>query len=266
MPASDAELKALADVLETAADTLAYLQETGLRQVKLDPKTWAALTAPLPAAPQPALAPTPQALPRRSVAAEATVAVSQAKVRHLETMRANVVSCAACPLAAANRCFGGGSPEAPVAVVNGACMEGPAAPAVGSRLEGPAGELFDKMFAAIGLTRADLYITPALKCPVRGKPDTKAMVACQRHLVAELRTVAPKAIVVLGPVAAKTLFPNASADWMQHPGRWTMLDNRIPVTALHHPMRIMLLGDAVSRQLKTDNWKALQALRDRLKA
>lgn len=262
MPASEASLKAMAALLDETLDTLACLQETGVRQVRLSPTTWSALVAPLPSesVPEPVARPAAEQPPEQPAAAG-----SAAKSQALETLRRAVDACRACPLATGQRWRGVGSPDAPVAVVNAACMEGDAEPAVGSRLEGDAGKLFDRMFSAIGLSRADLYITSALKCPVPGKPDGRAMLACRKHLVAELRAVSPKVIVALGPVAAKVLFPNASADWIQHPGRWNVFDNRTPAMLLHHPMRIILLGEAVSRQLKADNWNALKALRDRLR-
>ena len=137
--------------------------------------------------------------------------------------------------------------------------------AQGSRLEGESGVLLGKMFAAIGLTPADLYITSALKCLVPGRPETPALRACAAHLRKELLLVAPQAIVLLGAVAAKALFPQGIAS-TGRVGQWNLFEGRIPTVALHHPMRLVMAGEALSVPLKRENWAALQALRDRLRA
>lgn len=161
--------------------------------------------------------------------------------------------------------MGRGEPwGARVAVVNGACLVGNDATAQGSRLEGEAGVLLERMFAAIGLSPADLYITSALKCPVRGRPEGAALRACSAHLRKELLLVAPQAVVLLGPVAAKALYPQGVAA-TGRVGQWNLLEGRLPTVTIHHPMRLLLLGETLSVPLKRENWAALQSLRDRLR-
>jgi DNA polymerase len=71
--------------------------------------------------------------------------------------------------------------------------------------------------ADAGLDRAGLYLTNAVKHfrwkstgsgrrRLHAKPDARHVVACRPWLTAELRSVAPRAVVALGATAAHALF------------------------------------------------------------
>ncbi len=274
MQDSNERLQALADILGETIETLNYLQETGVRQVQIDAQVWEAFKV-QPTAPRAAqapgvqradAAPLPALKTSLSQAARNTLSdTAEQRQTMLAMLQTNIAGCKACPHCSATHFQGRGCAFNPkVAIVNGACMAGDEPLAVGSRLEGDAGALLIKMFAAIGLTESELYITPAIKCPVVRKPDSKALQACGKHLADELRLVNPKVIVVLGPIAAQTLLARGATILTQQPGRWSAFEGGIPVTMLHHPMRMIMLGETVSKQLKLENWSALQAIRARL--
>ncbi len=72
---------------------------------------------------------------------------------------------------------------------------------------GRAGKLLDKMIAAIGLSRDDVYITNIVKCRPPGNRDPKPdeVVACWPYLEKQIAVLSPKVLVALGSPAAKTL-------------------------------------------------------------
>ncbi len=268
MPAPDFSDHPTIQALDSAIEALTYLREGGTKLVPVEAEVWRDfITAPAQQAARamPSI-PTPAAAERQAAAPQAQRDTPGDRATLMADLRAQIRACATCPLAAPERLNGQGDPwHAQVAIVNGAILQGDDPTAQGSRLEGEAGALLEKMFAAIGLTPADYYLTPALKCPAHGRPTAAMLQACSEHLRRELRLVAPKAIVLLGPVAAKALYPQGVASTGKV-GQWNLLEGKIPTVALHHPMRLILMGEALSIPLKRENWAALQTLRERLHA
>ncbi|MBC2887115.1 UdgX family uracil-DNA binding protein [Ochrobactrum sp. CM-21-5] len=85
----------------------------------------------------------------------------------------------------------------------------------GRPLIGPAGQLFDTCLNEVGISRERCYITNAVKHfrhTQRGKrrlhqrPSTSHIEACRWWLQREIELVAPRIIVALGAVAARSLF------------------------------------------------------------
>jgi DNA polymerase len=72
---------------------------------------------------------------------------------------------------------------------------------------GRAGKLLDKMIAAIGLSRDDVYITNIVKCrpPENRDPKPDEVVACWPYLEKQIAILQPRVIVTLGSPAVKTL-------------------------------------------------------------
>src|SRR5690242_2292443 len=89
----------------------------------------------------------------------------------------------------------------------------------GAPFVGPAGRLLDKALEAAGIDRDRLYVTNAVKHfkftpPERGKrrihktPSRTEVVACRPWLFAEMKSVEPDVVVLLGATAAKSLMGN----------------------------------------------------------
>ena len=76
---------------------------------------------------------------------------------------------------------------------------------------GRSGQLLNNMLLATGLDR-DAYITNVLKCrPPGGRdPSREEIVACQKHLIQQIRHINPALILALGRVAAQTLLDTES--------------------------------------------------------
>ncbi len=87
--------------------------------------------------------------------------------------------------------------------------EGPGATedATGRPFVGQAGKLLDDIIEAIGLRRADVYITNVVKCrpPQNRKPLPDEIAACMPYLRRQLALLQPKVIVALGGTAGETM-------------------------------------------------------------
>lgn len=68
---------------------------------------------------------------------------------------------------------------------------------------GRAGQLLDKMIAAIGLTREEVYIANVVKCrpPQNRAPEMDEVAACMPYLRAQVGLIRPQVIVLLGSSA-----------------------------------------------------------------
>jgi DNA polymerase len=90
----------------------------------------------------------------------------------------------------------------------------------GAPFIGPAGRLLDKALAAAGVDRDQLYVTNAVKhfkftLGERGKrrihktPNRTEVVSCRPWLLAEVRSVQPGVLMLLGATAAQSLMGSA---------------------------------------------------------
>jgi DNA polymerase len=80
---------------------------------------------------------------------------------------------------------------------------------------GPAGRLFDQALEDVGIDRAQVYVTNAVKHfkwqprgkrRIHQKPTSAEMTACKPWLEAELEVVRPRVLVALGATAGQALF------------------------------------------------------------
>ena len=91
--------------------------------------------------------------------------------------------------------------------------EGPGAEedAQGLPFVGRAGKLLTGFITALGLTRADVYITNVVKCRPPGNrvPEPDEVSSCRPILMRQIELLDPKLIVTLGNVPLKALNPKA---------------------------------------------------------
>src|SRR4051794_13589586 len=116
---------------------------------------------------------------------------------------------------------------------------------------GPAGRELDKALDALGVARADVYITNVVKhfkFEERGKrrihqtPKKLEVDACLPWLRAELALVKPEVLVILGATAAKALL-GSKFRLTQNRGRPIESDLAPHVTATIHPSAILRAPD-----------------------
>ena len=136
-----------------------------------------------------------------------TLDPASAKKHAWRKARRQVAECTRCELhrSSRNTVFGVGGEAADLMLVG----EAPGADedAQGEPFVGPAGLLLNRMLAAIGLAREDVFIANILKCrpPGNTNPTPEQAAQCRGHLERQLDLVEPKAVLALGAVAARNL-------------------------------------------------------------
>lgn len=122
----------------------------------------------------------------------------------------------------------------------------------GEPFVGPAGRVLDEALGAAGVTRADVYLTNAVKHfrferrgkrRIHEKPAVEHIEACHPWLEAELEIVRPRVVVCLGATAARSVLGRPV-----HIGevRGTILDDELPgahVVVTTHPSALLRLRD-----------------------
>lgn len=121
----------------------------------------------------------------------------------------------------------------------------------GEPFVGPAGQLLNRMIAAMGLQRADVYIGNLMnwrpEIPVEGggpqvgnrPPTAEEMAYCLPYLRAQIEIVAPEMLVALGSTAAAALLgPGSFKALGEVRGRWREFDGR-PLLITYHPSYIL---------------------------
>jgi uracil-DNA glycosylase family 4 len=147
--------------------------------------------------------------------------------------------------------FGDGNPKAELVFVG----EGPGADedAQGLPFVGRAGKLLTQMIEAMGLQRKDVYICNVVKCrpPENRQPEEDEVKTCSPFLLRQIDVIAPKVIVCLGAVAAKTLL-QTNRGISQFRGEWLEFRGR-KLLATYHPAYLLRNPPA-----KSEVWKDLQ--------
>jgi uracil-DNA glycosylase len=175
-------------------------------------------------------------------------------VSSLRMIREDIGDCTRCPLHAQGRkqiVFGVGNPHADLMFIG----EAPGADEdeQGEPFVGRAGQLLNNMIKAMGIRREDVYIANIIKCrpPGNRTPERDECETCSPFLMRQIDVIAPKVLVALGAVAAKTLLA-VNAPMSQLRGRWFDFRGR-KLAVTYHPA--FLLRDP--RQ-KKETWKDLQ--------
>lgn len=125
----------------------------------------------------------------------------------LGQIRKSLGDCQRCKLGITrkNLVFGVGNPEARLVFVG----EGPGADEdeKGEPFVGRAGGVLNRLIAAMGLKREDVYICNVVKCrpPGNRDPEQDEVAVCSPFLLRQLRSINPEVIVALGKPANHTL-------------------------------------------------------------
>lgn len=175
------------------------------------------------------------------------------------TLTQEVFSCEKCRLCETrkNVVLGEGDLHAPLMFIG----EGPGAQedATGRPFVGAAGQLLDKMLAAIGMTREQVYICNIVKCrpPQNRVPEPDERAACMPYLRQQVALVRPKVIVCLGSTPTRALLGDQMritrdrGVWQLRKGVWFM--------PTYHPAALLRDLDK-----KRPAWEDFKAIRDKL--
>ena len=247
--------------------TLAWLVELGadeaIGEEPVDRYAVAEQAAAREAAPAPA--PATEAEPAPPAASDAASVTIAAACGDLAALRAAMAAFDGCALklGAKNLVFSDGNPAARVMVVGEA--PGRDEDLAGRPFVGRSGQLLDRMFAAIGLSRGAeavsdaLYIANVLpwRPPQNRDPSGDEIAVMAPFLARHIELAGPEVIVTMGNTATRTLL-EVQFGITRLRGRWG--DWRgVPVMPMFHPAA--LLRDPLK---KREAWADLLAVRARL--
>jgi DNA polymerase len=197
-----------------------------------------------------------------SAAPGATELTAEQRRSELRLLADKVCGCTRCPELLATRTqtvFADGSPEAELCFIG----EAPGADedAQGKPFVGAAGQLLNRIIAACGLRREEVYICNIIKCRPPGnrtpKPDEAGN--CREYLTRQLELARPKFICALGGCAAMNLL-NTTQSLGRLRGRFH--DYRgIPVIVTYHPAYLL---PHRSPEKKRDVWEDMKLLMARM--
>ena len=174
----------------------------------------------------------------------------------LESLAAAAARCRRCGLRDGCRgvVFGEGNPQARLLLIG----EGPGATEdeLGRPFVGPAGQLLDRILAAVGFRREEVYITNVVKCrPPGNRVPTEAEIrTCLPYLEAQIRLIRPAILVCLGSTAVRAVIdPHARITrirgiWQE---RWGL-----PVMPTFHPAAV--LRDPGKKRPVWEDFKAIR--------
>jgi len=202
------------------------------------------------------LTPPEEAAPRAKVVALPLLASTDPS---LEAIREDIGDCTRCKLHEhrTHIVFGEGNPQAKLVFIG----EGPGADedATGRPFVGRAGQLLDKIIAAIGLKREDVYIANVVKCrpPGNRTPERDEVATCEQFLFRQIAFIRPKVIVALGSPAFQCLLRTKETITRAR-GEWRAW-NGIQVMPTFHPAYLLRSPDK-----KREAWADMKMVRDYL--
>lgn len=199
------------------------------------------------------------------------------KTRSLDELAQVIKSCTRCPLGATrlNAVPGEGNVNADVMFVG----EGPGfdEDRQGRPFVGRAGQLLDKMIAAMGLAREQVFIANIAKChpmtdPLHPEkhgndraPNAEEIACCRKYIEQQIAIICPKYVIALGGVAAKALIGDAGSLGALR-GKFhnlhldsVELQKPVQIIATFHPAALLR-----NPNWKKDAWQDLQMVMDKL--
>lgn len=165
-----------------------------------------------------------------------------------------------CPLGATRTrfVFGSGDPDARIMLIGEA--PGFHEDQKGVPFVGAAGNLLNKVLAAVGLVREEIYIANVLKCrppnnrtPLRGEIEL-----CREYLLEQIKIVSPRVIGTMGNPASELFISNfkgitKSRGKVQTWEGWTLLP-------IYHPAAILYRNELLKDL--TEDFRRLKSLAD----
>jgi DNA polymerase len=172
--------------------------------------------------------------------------------RDLESLRRGATGCKGCALwrEATQTVFSEGPADAPIMLLGE--QPGDQEDRQGRPFVGPAGRLLDRALGSAKISRDQVYATNSVKhfkWEARGKrrihktPGQIEIVACQPWFAAELEALGPQILVLLGAVAAKSVF-GGSFRVTRERGGVIESPAGVPALATVHPSSVLRARDA----------------------
>ncbi len=179
----------------------------------------------------------------------------------LELIKQKCMYCEKCSLSRSrtNIVFSSGNPNSKLVLVGEA--PGYWEDQKGEPFVGRAGQLLDKIFECVGLSRdKDVYICNTIKCrpPENRDPLPEEKAACKEYLDAQLDILKPKIILICGRVALNTFLPDKGSITKVR-GQWFDGPYGSKMMPIFHPS--YLLRNA-SREKGSPKWLMWQDIKE----
>jgi len=175
----------------------------------------------------------------------------------------SIQQCQACELASncTQKVPGVGNQQADVMIIG----EGPGhdEDIKGEPFVGRSGQLLDKMLAAIGISRPEVFITNIVKCrpPNNRDPHVDEVQACNQFLRAQVKQIKPKVILSVGRISAHSLLNTNQPVGRLIEELHQLPDSDIPVKVTYHPAYLLRNPSA-----KAIAWQDMKTLHQILQA
>lgn len=189
--------------------------------------------------------------------------------KELEKVKEKCLKCQKCSLAKSrnNVVFSDGKPNNKIMLIGEA--PGYWEDMKGKPFVGKAGQLLDKIFNCVGLSREkDIYICNTIKCrpPENRNPLPEEKSACREYLDAQIKILNPKIILLCGKVAAQSFLGEVNSITKIR-GKWFDGNNfgfeNIKFMPIFHPS-YLLRND--SREKGGPKWLMWQDIKEIKKA
>ena len=136
----------------------------------------------------------------------------------------------------------------------------------GKPFVGKAGQLLDRIFASVGLTREkDVYICNTIKCrpPDNRNPLPEEKDACWEYLKAQIDIIRPQIILLCGNVAVQSILGNVGGITKLR-GKWFDGDEKVhgaKLMPIFHPSYLLRNDSREKGSPKWLMWQDIQEIR-----
>lgn len=184
-------------------------------------------------------------------------------VEELEKVKLECLECQKCELAKTrtNVVFADGVPNSKLMLIGEA--PGFYEDQKGLPFVGKAGQLLDKIFACVGLSRQkDVYICNTLKCrpPDNRDPLAEEKEACRQYLDAQIEILKPKIILLCGKVALSSMI-DTSLGITKVRGKWYDGPHGSKMMPIFHPSYLLRNDSREKGSPKWLMWQDIQAIK-----
>ena len=181
----------------------------------------------------------------------------------LEPVRKECATCQKCDLGRTrtNSVFSDGKPQGKLMLIGEA--PGEQEDRQGKPFVGPAGQLLDKIFASVGLSRAEhVYICNTVKCrpPHNRAPEPAEKAACRPYLDEQLRILQPRIILLCGKVALAS-FMDTPLGITRLRGRWFDGPYGAKMMPIFHPSYLLRNPSHAPGSPKALMWQDIQEVK-----
>lgn len=201
----------------------------------------------------------PASTPRKRFAAPVSTALltksEDQATRSLSELQSALTQCRQCPLwqAATQAVPGSGPQDAQIMLVGE--QPGEQEDLGGAPFIGPAGQLLDRVLREVGIDRAQLYLTNAVKHfkfqqsglrkqRLHQRANASEQAACRPWLQREIELLRPRLIVCLGVTAAQAVLGGAFLSLTAQRGQLLQLSDSTQVMLTLHPAALLRLPQA----------------------